>query len=65
MTQINNKLIPDSNKHLKDIDSNEIYEGEIYLGIYDSIENYVEVSEEEYQEWLLQRDSQAPEIKED
>ena len=52
MKQINNKLIPDENKHLKDINSGEIYEGSVYLGIYDNAENYTEVSEEEYQEWL-------------
>jgi hypothetical protein len=52
MKQINNKLIPDENKHLKDIGSGEICEGAIYLGIYDSVENYTEVSEEEYQAYL-------------
>lgn len=52
MIQINNKLIPDNNKHLKNIINNEIYEGEIYLGIYDNAENYIEVSKEEYQEYL-------------
>ena len=52
MKQINNKLIPDENKHLKDINSGEIYEGAVYLGFYDNAENYTEVSEEEYQEWL-------------
>lgn len=52
MKQINNKLIPDGNKHLKDINSGEIAEGAIYLGIYDSAENYTEVSEEEYQAYL-------------
>lgn len=52
MKQINNKLIPEENKHLKDINSGEIYEGNIYLGIYDNAENYIEVSDVEYQEWL-------------
>ena len=56
MQQIKNKnfttLYPDENKHLKNINSGEMYEDSICLGIYDSAENYVEVSEEEYQEWL-------------
>lgn len=46
------KIIPSENKHFKNIYSGDIYEGAIYLGIYDSADNYVEVTEEEYQEWL-------------
>lgn len=46
------ELKPSYGMHLKDIYSGDIYEGAIYLGIYDSAENYVEVTEEEYQEWL-------------
>ena len=46
------KLTPRENKHFKDINTGDIYEGEIYLGIYDSASNYIEVSEEEYQEYL-------------
>lgn len=46
------KLIPSKNKHFKDVNTNEIFEGEIYLGIYDNEFNYIEVSEEEYQEYL-------------
>lgn len=46
------KLVPSEGMHLKDINTGEIAEGEIYLGIYDSEDNYVEVSEEEYQEYL-------------
>lgn len=47
-----NKITPSENKHFKNIHTGDIYEGAIYLGIYDSIDNYVEVTEEEFQEWL-------------
>lgn len=52
MELIKNKLIPSANMHLKDIRTNEIHEGYIFLGKYDSKENYVEVTEAEYQAWL-------------
>ena len=52
MTQENNKLIPSENKHLKNINTNMIFEREIYLGKYDNKSNYVEVSESEYQDYL-------------
>lgn len=46
------KITPSANKHFKDTHTGDIYEGVIYLGIYDSESNYIEVSEEEYQEYL-------------
>ena len=46
------KLTPSLNKHFKNINTGDIYEGTIYLGIYDNASNYVEVSEEEYQAYL-------------
>ena len=46
------ELKPSAGMHLKDIHTGDIYEGTIYLGIYDSLDNYVEVTEEEYQKWL-------------
>ena len=52
MTQENNKLIPSANMHLKNINTNMIFESVIYLGKYDNKSNYVEVSESEYQEYL-------------
>ncbi len=52
MELIKNKLIPSEGMHLKDVNNGDIAEGYIFLGIYDSPENYVEVTEEEYQEWL-------------
>lgn len=45
-------LVPSDGMHFKNINSQDIYDGNVYLGIYDSEENYVEVSEEEYQAYL-------------
>jgi hypothetical protein len=50
------KITPSTNKHFKNIYTGDIYEGVIYLGIYDSESNYVEVSEEEYQEYLKKQE---------
>jgi hypothetical protein len=50
------KLTPSANKHFKDIHTGDIHEGIIYLGIYDSESNYIEVSEEEYQEYLKKQE---------
>ena len=46
-----NCLTPAKGKHLKNKEG-QIFEGCIYLGCFDSKDNYVEVSEEEYQEYL-------------
>jgi hypothetical protein len=51
MELISNKLVPANGKHLKNKDG-QIFEGAIWLGIYDSKDNYVEVTEEEYQQWM-------------
>ena len=51
MELINNKLVPANGKHLKNKEG-QIFEAAIWLGIYDSKDNYVEVTEEEYQEYL-------------
>lgn len=45
-------LIPRQGYHFKNINTGDIAEGIIYLGIYDSESNYIEVTEKEYQEWL-------------
>lgn len=58
-----NKIVPSVNKHFKDIHSGDIYEGVIYLGIYDSPSNYVEVSEEEYQEYLAKQNEKVEKEK--
>ena len=42
-----NCLTPSKGKHLKNKEG-QIFEGCIYLGCFDSKDNYVEVSEEEF-----------------
>lgn len=59
-----NKIIPSENKHFKNIHTGDIYEGVVYLGIYDSADNYVEVTEEEYQEWLRRNEENETKIGE-
>ena len=56
MKLTNNKLTPAKNKHLKNVNTGDCFESCIYLGCYDSKDNYVEVSEEEYQEYLKEVD---------
>ena len=58
-------LIPSANMHFKDKITGDIYEGNIYLGIYDSADNYVEVTEEEYQEWLKSKENEVKEDEEE
>ena len=43
------KLAPSEGKHLKNISTSEVYEGEIYLAKSLSASDFVEISEEEYQ----------------
>lgn len=50
------KLVPSEGVHLKNINNGDIYEGAIYLGVYDDKANYEEVTEEEYQEYLAKQD---------
>ena len=59
MTLTGNKLTPAKNKHLKNKEG-QIFEGTIYLGCYDSKDNYVEVSEEEYQKQLEALKDETP-----
>lgn len=59
MKLIKNKLIPTTGMHLKDINSGEIAEGYIFLGIYDKPENYIEVTEEEYQQYLIDKENEV------
>ena len=53
-----NCLTPSKGKHLKNKEG-QIFEGSIYLGCFDSKDNYVEVSDEEYQEYLTELESEA------
>lgn len=43
------KLAPSESKHLKNINTGEVYEGEIYLAKSLKAEDFIEISEEEYQ----------------
>lgn len=43
------KLAPSEGKHLKNISTGEVYEGEIYLAKSLSASDFIEISEEEYQ----------------
>ena len=47
-----NRKLSSSTGYLKDIKENIIYHNEIYLGIYDTKDNYVESTKEEYEEYL-------------
>lgn len=53
------KLTPSQGMHLKNILTNDIAEGIVYLGKLDSPSNYVEVTEEEYQTFLKQQEEEA------
>ena len=53
-----NCLTPTKGKHLKNKEG-QIFEDAIYLGCFDSKDNYVEVSEDEYQEYLTELESEA------
>ena len=50
------ELIPEEGFHLSNTDKTEMYEGSIYLGKYDSPDNYIEVTNEEYEEWKRQEE---------
>lgn len=52
MELVGKKLMPSANMHLKNKDNGDIYDTYIYLGKYDSQDNYIEVSEEEYQAFI-------------
>ena len=43
------KLAPSEGKHLKNVNTNEVYEGEIYLAKSLKSEDFIEIDEEEYQ----------------
>ena len=61
-TESNRKLVS-STGYLKDIDGS-VYESPIYLGIYDSKDNYSEVGKEEYEAYLKKQEEQ-PELPPD
>lgn len=45
------KITPSEGFHLSNTNKTEMYEGFIYLGKYDMVENYIEVTKEDYEEW--------------
>lgn len=53
------KLTPTQGMHLKNIITNDIAEGVVYLGKLDSPDNYIEVTEEEYQTFLKKQEEEA------
>lgn len=52
------ELIPEEGMHIKHKESGDIYEGSIFLGVEDKQENYEEVTEQEYQEYLTKKNSE-------
>lgn len=49
-------MIPAEGYHFSNTDKSEMYEGFICLGKYDSPNNYIEVTNEEYEEWKRQQE---------
>lgn len=52
---------PDENYKLSNLNKTDMYEGSVYLGIYDSPDNYTEVTIEEYNSWLNKEEMEATE----
>ena len=50
------ELIPEEGYHISNKDKTEMYEGYICLGKLDSKSNYIEVTNEEYEEWKRQQE---------
>lgn len=57
-----NKIVPEQGMHFKNIKTGDIYEGMIYLGKYDNANNYIQVTEEEYQEWLVSLEKEVEDV---
>lgn len=55
-TESNRKLVS-STGYLKSLDGS-VLESPIYLGIYDSEDNYEEVGKEEYEAWLKKQEEE-------
>lgn len=50
---------PDEGYKLSNLDKTDMYEGSVYLGIYDSPDNYTEATIEEYSNWLNKEEMEA------
>ena len=59
------ELTPEKGYHLSNIDKSEMYEGYICLGKYDSPENYIEVTNEEYDEWKRLQEEESKRLQEE
>lgn len=55
-------LIPSEGMHLRNKQSGLIAENKVYLGKNDSADNYEEVTEEAYQQWLEEQNADADEL---
>lgn len=61
-TESNRKLVS-STGYLKSLDGS-VCESPIYLGIYDSKDNYEEVGKDEYEAWLKKQEEPQESIQE-
>ena len=52
-----------TNGHWKDIHTGDIAEGTIYLGKYDSPENYVAVSESDYALYIKEKENESSSLQ--
>jgi len=59
------RKLTSSTGFIKNIETGEIYDYSIYLGKFDSPENYTECSEADYQELLTQRAEEERKIQEE
>ena len=59
-------LIPSEGMHLRNKTTGAIAENKVYLGKNDSADNYEEVTEEAYQQWLKEQNAEVeePELNE-
>ena len=53
------KLEPSKGKHLRNKKTLDCFEGAIYLGVYDSADNYEEITDSEYKSYLKKLEEKA------
>ena len=49
-------ITPEEGYKISNLDKTDMYEGSLYLGKYDAPENYIEVTNTEYEEWVLAKE---------
>ena len=49
-------ITPEEGCKISNLDKTEMYEGSLYLGKYDTPENYIEVTNTEYEEWKIAKE---------